>query len=158
MVGGVSSQLLGTTGNPAAEDTENDARDSENHEDKENRLRFIEINELTHPSNHRREKFTDQGEQSSEDRSSSALKSSSFLKKYLWHLSRTEQENQHRENSSEDNKIANLRDRKNAETILQRKKFHQLMRPQIAFLIQVTVVIKTRTTSKAETQACGLRT
>ena len=80
MVGDVSSQLLGTTGNPAAKDTEHDARDSENHEDKENGLRFIEINELTHPSNHRREKFTDQGKQRSENRRSSALKSSSFHK------------------------------------------------------------------------------
>jgi hypothetical protein len=80
MVGGVFSQRLTTTGNPAAKDTENDARDSKNHEDKENGLRLIEINELTHPSNHRREKLTDQGKQRSENRSSSALKSSSFHK------------------------------------------------------------------------------
>lgn len=157
MVGGVFAQSLGTTGNPTAKDTQNDTRDSENHEDEENGLRLIEINELTHPRNHRGEKLTDQGKKRSENRRRSALKSSSFHK-ILWHLSRTEQENQHRENSSEDNKIANFGDRKNTETILQRKKIHQLMRPQIAFLIQVTVVMKTRTTSKAETQACGLRT
>ena len=83
MVGGVFSQSLGTTGNPAAEDTENDARDSENHEDKKNGLRLIEINELTHPSNHRREKLTDQGKQRGKNRSSSALKSSSFHKIFM---------------------------------------------------------------------------
>lgn len=80
MVGGVFSQRLTTTGNPAAKDTENDARDSENHEDKENGLRLIEIDELTHPSNHRGEELTDQGKQRSEDRTGSALKSSSFHK------------------------------------------------------------------------------
>lgn len=156
MVGGVFSQSLRTTGNPAAEDTENDARDSENHEDKKNGLRLVKVNQLTHPSNHRREKLTDQGKQSSKNRSS-ALKSSSFHK-ILWDLSRTEQENQHTKNSSKDNKIANFGDRKDTETILQGKKFHQIMRPQIAFLIHVTVVTKTRTTRRAETQACGLRT
>ena len=83
MVGGVFSQSLGATGNPAAEDTENDARDSENHEDKKNGLRFIEINELTHPSNHRGEELTDQGKQRGEDSSSSALKSSSFHKIFM---------------------------------------------------------------------------
>ena len=83
MVGGVFSESLRTTGNPAAEDTENDARDSENHEDKENGLRLIEINELTHPSNHRREKLTDQGKQSGKNRSSRALKSSSFHKIFM---------------------------------------------------------------------------
>jgi hypothetical protein len=80
MVGGVFSQSLGTTGNPAAEDTENNSRNSENHEDEENGLRLIEINELTHPSNHRGEELTDQGKQRSEDRRGSALKSSSFHK------------------------------------------------------------------------------
>ena len=83
MVGGVFTQRLTTAGNPAAKDTENDARDSENHEDKENGLRLIEINELTHPSNHRGEKLTDQGKQRSENRSSSALKSSSFHKIFM---------------------------------------------------------------------------
>jgi len=78
MVGGVFSQSLGATGNPAAKNTENDARNSENHEDKENGLRLIEINELTHPSNHRCEELTDQGKQRCENRRSSALKSSSF--------------------------------------------------------------------------------
>lgn len=124
MVGGVFSQRLTTARNPAAEDTENDARDSENHEDEENGLRLIEINELTHPSNHRGEELTDQGKQCSENRSSRGLKSSSFHKKYLWHLSRTEQENQHRKNSSENNEIANFGNREDSETILKRKNFH----------------------------------
>ena len=83
MVGGVFSQLLGTTRNPAAKDTENDARDSENHEDKENGLRFIEINELTHPSNHRGEKLTDQGKQRGKNRSRTGLMSSSFHKIFM---------------------------------------------------------------------------
>lgn len=83
MVGGVFSQSLGATRNPAAEDTENDARDSENHEDKKNGLRLIEINELTHPSNHRSEELTDQGKQRGKDRRSSALKSSSFHKIFM---------------------------------------------------------------------------
>lgn len=118
MVGGVFSQSLGTTGNPAAKDTENDASNSENHEDKKNGLRLIKINELTHPSNHRGEKLTDQGKQRCEDRSSSALKSSSFLRNIYGHLSRTEQEDQHRENSGKNNEITNFGDRKDAETIL----------------------------------------
>lgn len=118
MVGGVFSQSLGATGNPAAENTENDARDSENHEDKENGLRFIKINKLTHPSNHRGEELTDQGKQRGENRSSSALKSSSFHKNIYGNLSRTEQENQHRENSGKDNEITNFWNRKDAETIL----------------------------------------
>ena len=79
MVGGVFEQSLTTPGNPAPKDPENDASDSEDHKDEKNRLRFIKINELTHPSNHRREKFTDQGKQRGENRSS-GLKSSSFLK------------------------------------------------------------------------------
>ena len=82
MVGGVFSQSLGASGNPAAKDTENDARDSENHEDKKNGLRFIEIDELTHPSNHRGEELTDQGKQRGKNRSSS-LKSSSFHKIFM---------------------------------------------------------------------------
>lgn len=82
MVGGVFSQWLTAARNPATKDTKNDTRDSENHEDKENGLRFIEINELTHPSNHRGEELTDQGKQRGEDRSS-ALKSSSFHKIFM---------------------------------------------------------------------------
>jgi hypothetical protein len=78
MVGGVFSQRLTTPGNPAAKNTENDARDSENHKNEENGLGLIEINELTHPSNHRREELTDQGKQRCKNRRSSALKSSSF--------------------------------------------------------------------------------
>lgn len=81
MVGGVFSQRLTTAGNPAAKDTENDASNSEDHEDKENGLRLIEVNELTHPSDHRCEELTDQGKQRGENRSRSALKSSSFHKK-----------------------------------------------------------------------------
>nr|DAM20974.1 MAG TPA: hypothetical protein [Inoviridae sp.] len=118
MVGGVFSQQLGTTGNPAPKNAENDASNSQDHKDKENGLRFIEINELTHPSDHRGEKLTDQGKKRGKNRRSSALKSSSFHKNIYGHLSRTEQENQHRENSSEDNKIANFGDRKDTETIL----------------------------------------
>nr|DAJ07660.1 MAG TPA: hypothetical protein [Inoviridae sp.] len=118
MVGGVFSQRLGATRNPATKNTEDNARDSDNHKDKQNRLRLIEINELTHPSNHRGEKLTDQGKQRCENRSRSALKSSSFHKNIYGHLSRTEQENQHRKNSSENNEITNLRYRKDAETIL----------------------------------------
>jgi hypothetical protein len=83
MVGGVFSQSLRAAWNPAAEDTENNARDSENHEDKENGLRLIEIDELTHPSNHRSEELTDQGKQRGENRSSCALKSSSFHKIFM---------------------------------------------------------------------------
>lgn len=118
MVGGVSSQRLGATGNPAAKNTEDNARDSDDHKDKQNRLSLIEINELTHPSNHRGEELTDQGKQRSKNRGRSALKSSSFHKNYYGHLSRTEQENQHRENSSENNEIANLGDSENTETVL----------------------------------------
>lgn len=83
MVGGVFSQRLTATGNPAAKDTENDTRDSENHEDEKNWLRLIKVNELTHPSNHRGEELTDQGKQRGEDRRSSALKSSSFHKRFM---------------------------------------------------------------------------
>lgn len=80
MVGGVFSQHLGATGNPAAKNAENNARDSDNHKDEKNRLLLIEINELTHPSNHRGEELTDQGKQRGKNRGSSALKSSSFHK------------------------------------------------------------------------------
>jgi hypothetical protein len=59
MVGGVFSQCLTAARNPAAENTEHNARNSENHENKENRLRLIEVDKLTHPSNHLREKLTD---------------------------------------------------------------------------------------------------
>jgi len=79
MVGGVFSQHLTTTGNPAAKNTENDARDSENNKDEKNRLGLIKINELTHPSNHRCKELTDQGKQRCENRCS-GLKSSSFHK------------------------------------------------------------------------------
>lgn len=79
MVGGVFSQRLGATGNPAPEDTEDNARDSDDYKDKQNRLRLVEINQLAHPSNHGREELTDQGKQRCKNRSS-GLKSSSFHK------------------------------------------------------------------------------
>lgn len=59
MVGGVFSQRLGATGNPAAQNTENNARDGENHEDEKNRLGLIEVQKLTHPGNHGREELAD---------------------------------------------------------------------------------------------------
>lgn len=83
MVGGVFSQCLGATGNPAAKNAQNNARDSDDHEDKQNRLRLVEINQLTHPSNHRGEELTDQGKQRGKNRGSSALKSSSFHKIFM---------------------------------------------------------------------------
>lgn len=83
MVGGVFSQRLGATGNPAAKNTENNARDGKNHKDKQNGLRLIEVDELSHPSDHRSEKFTDQGKQRGKNRGSSALKSSSFHKIFM---------------------------------------------------------------------------
>ena len=119
MVGGVFSQHLGAAGNPAAENTEHNARDGENHEDKENRLRLIEVQQLTHPSDHGCEELADLRKQRG-DNGGSSLKSSSFHKIFMGHLSRTEQENQHREDSSEDNKVTDLRDSEYAEAILQR--------------------------------------
>lgn len=151
------SLTLGASRNPTAEKTEHNACNRQNDEDKENRLLLVKVNQLTHPRNHLREKLADMRKQRANDGSRRSLKTSSF-QKIFWNLSRTQQENQHREYSSENNEITNLGDSKNAETILQRKKFHQLMRPQIAFLIHVTEVTKTRTTKRAEKQACGLRT
>lgn len=83
MVGGVFSQQLGAAGNPAAKNAENDARDSQNYEDKKNRLLFVEVDKLPHPRNHRGEKLTNQGKQSGKNGSSSALKSSSFHKIFM---------------------------------------------------------------------------
>ena len=80
MVGGVFSQCLTATGNPATKNTEHDTRDGQNHEDEENRLGFIEVEQLPHPSNHLGKELTDLRKQSSNNRSSIALKSSSFLK------------------------------------------------------------------------------
>lgn len=80
MVGDVFSQRLGTTGNPATKNTENNARDSDDYKDEKNWLRLIEINQLTHPSNHRGEELTDQGKQRCKNRGSRGLKSSSFHK------------------------------------------------------------------------------
>lgn len=80
MVGGVFSRRLGAARNPAAENTEHDARDGEDNKDKENRLGLIEVKQLAHPSNHRGEELTDLRKQRSDNRGSSALKSSSFHK------------------------------------------------------------------------------
>lgn len=118
MVGDIFSQHLGAAGNPATEDAQDNTGDSDEDEDEENRLSLIEVQQLTHPGNHLGEEFTDLRKQRSNDRSGRSLKSSSF-QKYLWYLSRTEQENQHREDSGEDNKIANLGDGEYTETILQ---------------------------------------
>jgi hypothetical protein len=79
MVGGVFSQFLGTTGNPAAQNAKHDTSNHKKNEYKENRLSFIEVQELTHPSNHLGEKITDLRKQSSNSRGS-GLKSSSFHK------------------------------------------------------------------------------
>lgn len=83
MVGGVFSQCLTSTGNPAAENTEHDTRDSDEDEDEENRLRFIEIQQLTHPGDHLSEELTDLRKQRSNDRSRRSLKSSSLHKKFM---------------------------------------------------------------------------
>lgn len=83
MVGGVFSQFLGTTGNPAAQNAEHDTSNHKKNENKENRLSFIEVQELTHPSNHLGEKFTDLRKQSGNSRGS-GLKTSSFHKIFLW--------------------------------------------------------------------------
>lgn len=80
MVGGVFSQHLGAAGNPATKDAQDNAGDSEDDENKENRLGFIEVEKLTHPSNHLREELTDLRKQGSNDRSGRSLKSSSFHK------------------------------------------------------------------------------
>lgn len=82
MVGGVFSQCLGATGNPATQDAKHEARDSDENEDEENRLSFIEVEEITHPSDHRGEKLTDLRQQGSNSGGSS-LKTSSFHKN-LW--------------------------------------------------------------------------
>lgn len=83
MVGGVFSQCLTATGNPAAENTEHNARDSDEDEDQENRLSLIEVQQLTHPGNHLGEELTDLRKQRSNDRSGRSLKSSSFHKIFM---------------------------------------------------------------------------
>lgn len=83
MVGGVFSRHLGATGNPAAKNAEDNARDSDDHKDKQNGLRLIKVNKLSHPSDHRGEELTDQGKQRGKNRSRSALKSSSFHKIFM---------------------------------------------------------------------------
>lgn len=83
MVGGVFSQCLTATGNPAAKNTKHDARDSDENEDEENRLRLIEVQQLTHPGDHLGEELTDLRKQGSNDRSGRSLKSSSFHKIFM---------------------------------------------------------------------------
>ena len=83
MVGGVLSQHLGATGNPATEDTQDNAGNCEDDEYKENRLSFIEVQKLTHPSNHLSKELTDLRKQRSNDRSGCSLKSSSFHKIFM---------------------------------------------------------------------------
>ena len=117
------SLTLRTTWNPTAEKTKHDTCNRQNDENKKNRLLLVEINQLTHPRDHLSEKFADMREQRSNDGSTRSLKSSPF-QKIFWNLSRTQQENQHRKYSSKNNEITNLGDSKNAETKLQRKKFH----------------------------------
>lgn len=82
MVGGVFPQCLGATGNPATQDSQDNTRDGDENKDKENRLSFVEVEEITHPSDHRGEKLTDLREQGSNSGGSS-LKTSSFHKN-LW--------------------------------------------------------------------------
>lgn len=79
MVGGVFPQCLGATGNPATQNPQYNARDSDENKDKENRLSFIEVEKIAHPSNHRGEELTDLREQSCNSGGSS-LKASSFHK------------------------------------------------------------------------------
>ena len=82
MVGGVFPQCLGAAGNPAPQDSQDDTRDSDEHKDKENRLSFIEVEEITHPSDNRGEKLTDLRKQGSNSGGSS-LKTSSFHKIFM---------------------------------------------------------------------------
>lgn len=83
MVGGVFSQWLGSTGNPAAENPQDDTGDRDEDENKQNRLSLNEVDELTHPDQHLREEFADLRKQSSNDRSGSSLKTSSFPKIFM---------------------------------------------------------------------------
>lgn len=83
MVGGVFSQYLRAAGNPATEDAQDNAGDSEDDENEEDRLSFVEVEKLTHPSNHLREKLTDLGKQGTNDRSGCSLKSSSFHRIFM---------------------------------------------------------------------------
>ena len=83
MVGGVFSQCLGATGNPATQDSQDDTRDGDEHKDKENRLSFIEVEEIAHPGDHRGEKLTDLRQQGSNSGGGSSLKSSSFHKIFM---------------------------------------------------------------------------
>lgn len=83
MVGGVFSQHLGATGNPATEDAQDNTGDSDEDEDEENRLSLIEVQQLTHPGDHLGEELTDLRKQRSNDRSGRSLKSSSFHKIFM---------------------------------------------------------------------------
>ena len=83
MVGGVFSQHLGTTGNPATEDAQDNTGDSDEDEDKEDRLSFVEVQKLTHPSNHRGKELTNLRKQRGNNRSGRSLRSSSFHKIFM---------------------------------------------------------------------------
>ena len=83
MVGGVFSQQLGSTGNPATQDTQDDTANGKNHEDQKDGLGLVKVQKIAHPRNHSREELTDLGEDGSDSGSGSSLKSSPFLKN-LW--------------------------------------------------------------------------
>lgn len=83
MVGGVFSQQLGSTGDPASQDTQDDTADGQNHEDQKDRLGLVKVQKIAHPSDHSRKELTDLGEDGSDSGSGSSLKSSPFLKN-LW--------------------------------------------------------------------------
>jgi hypothetical protein len=70
------------TGKKATEDAQDNAGDSDEDEDKENRLGLVEVEQLTHPSDHLGEELTNLRKQRSNDRRSS-LKSSSFHKIFM---------------------------------------------------------------------------
>jgi len=77
------SHTLGTARNPTAEKTKHDSCNRQNDEYEKNRLLLVEINQLTHPSNHLSEKFADLRKQRANNGSRRSLKSSPFQKKYF---------------------------------------------------------------------------
>lgn len=83
MVGGVFSQHLGAAGNPATEDAQDNAGNSDEDEDKENRLSLVEVQQLTHPSDHLGEELTNLRKQRCNNRSGRSLMSSSFHKIFM---------------------------------------------------------------------------
>ena len=145
-----------TTGDPTAKNTQHNARNGDDDEDEKDRFLLIEVDELTHPGDHTGKKLSDQRKQRRKNRS--ALRSFPLSQKYMQSSPRTEEHHNKAKDSSEDDEITDLRHGEDTEGVLQRKYLHQLNLPNIADLIQVTVVTKTRTTRRAETHACGLRT